>query len=67
MAVAWYILSQSRPISSGFSPIRISRSPREATEQSGASMIALVTVGLVWTSPMPVMPSSVRMRISRID
>ena len=58
------IFCHSRSVSSGFSPIRISRSPQAMLWLNGASMIALTTSGCESASPMPSRPLSVRIRTS---
>ena len=50
------IFCHSRSVSSGFSPIRISRSPQAMLWLNGASMIALTTSGCESASPMPSKP-----------
>src|SRR5262245_47335532 len=59
-----YISCQRRSVSSGFSPINISRRPHAMLWLNGASRIALTTSGDASASPMPSSPSSVRTRIS---
>ena len=54
------IFCHSRSVSSGFSPIRISRRPQAMLWLNGASMIALTTSGCESASPMPSRPVSVR-------
>src|SRR5262245_46837557 len=59
-----YISCQRRSVSSGFSPINISRRPHAMLWLNGASRIALTTSGDASASPMPSSPSSVRTRTS---
>src|SRR5947208_10610856 len=59
-----YIFCQSRSVSSGFSPIKISRRPQAMLWLNGASIMALMTSGDASASPMPSNPSSVRTRTS---
>jgi hypothetical protein len=56
------IFCHNRSVSSGFSPIKSSRSPQAMLWLKGASMIALTTSGDESASPIPSVPSSARTR-----
>src|SRR5437588_3582328 len=58
-SVPWYILSQSRSVCRGFSPMSMPASPCDRAHDTGASTSALTTSGEASASPRPVIPASV--------
>src|ERR1022692_1759919 len=58
--LARYILCHSRSVSNGSSPITTCARPHAVVCENGPSIAPLAAIGLESTSPMPVMPASVR-------